>query len=166
VIPGVNYDQRAFEDVRVDEALPGARDEITYRRVIMNPAATLDFYPGHHDPEFARAQGQPTIFVNTMHVMGFIDRLVFEWGGPRTFLVRRKVSLAYPVYAGDTMVGAGRVLDTRLEERQGRRRGVVDLEVTVDNQDGVRCASGHVTASLPLGGAADGDRPWWPRKGS
>ena len=61
-----------------------------------------------------------------MHVMGFIDRMVSEWGGPRTFLARRKVSLSYPVYAGDTMVGAGRVATVREETRAGHRRGLVD----------------------------------------
>jgi acyl dehydratase len=161
VIPGVSYVQRTFEDVTVGDQLPDVRDDITYRRVVMNPAATLDFYPGHHDPAFARAQGQPTIFVNTMHTMGFIDRLVSEWGGPRTFLVRRKVTLAFPVYAGDTMVGAGAVAAVREEHRGSQRRGLVELELTVDNQDGVRCATAHVTVALPYQDDDGAARPWW-----
>jgi acyl dehydratase len=165
MIAGVDYRQRHFEDVAEGEALVGAGDEITYRRVIMNPGATLDYFPGHHDPEYARSQGQPTIFVNTMHVMGFVDRLVAEWGGPRTFLVRRRVTLRASVYAGDTMVGSGRVLATRHEERDGRRRHLVDLEVTVDNQRGERCATGAVTVALPGRGDGEGTRPWWPPGG-
>ena len=165
MIPGVAYDQRLFDDVEVGEQLPAVRDEITYRRVIMNPAATLDFFPGHHDPEYARAQGQPTIFVNTMHVLGFVDRLVSAWGGPRSFLVRRKVSLSFPVYAGDAMVGSGSVVATRQEERAGRRRGLVELECAVDNQHGARCASAGVTVALPLRTADGNERPWWPRQG-
>ncbi len=165
MIPGVSYHQRRFDDVEVGEQLPGVRDEITYRRVIMNPAATLDFFPGHHDPEFARAQGQPTIFVNSMHVLGFVDRLVSAWGGPRTFVVRRKVSLSLPVYAGDTMVGSSRVTATRKDERAGRRRGLVELECAVDNQHGARCATAEVTVALPLRTADGKERPWWPKEG-
>jgi acyl dehydratase len=165
VIPGVSYEQRHFDDVKVGEELPETRDEITYRRVIMNPAATLDFFPGHHDPEYARAQGQPTIFVNTMHIMGFVDRLVSAWGGPRTFLVKRKVALSFPVYAGDAMVGTGVVVATREEERDGHRRGLVELECAVDNQHGARCATAGLTVTLPLRTADAMERPWWPREG-
>ena len=162
MIAGVSYAQRYFDDVKVGEQLPATRDEITYRRVIMNPVATLDFFPGHHDPEFARAQGQPTIFVNTMHTMGFVDRLVTAWGGPRTFLVRRKVSLALPVYAGDAMMGSGVVVATREEERSGRRRGLVELECEVDNQHGARCATAELTVALPFRTSDEQERPWWP----
>ncbi len=107
MIDGVDYSQRFFEDVAPGDELPRVDDEITYRRVIMNPATTWDYFPGHHDPEYARAQGQPTIYVNTMHFLGFADRVVSEWAGPRSFLVRRKVSTLMSIYAGDTMVGTG-----------------------------------------------------------
>lgn len=165
MIEGVDYAQRWFEDVAEGEELPGTADLVTYRRVIMNPAATWDFYPGHHDPEYARAQGQPTIFVNTMHLMGFVDRLVTDWGGPRTFVVRRRVSLSRSVYAGDTMVGAGQVVATREQVRDGQRRGLVDLELSVDNQDGGRCATAAVTVALPRRADGEGVRPWWPPEG-
>ncbi|MGH9216138.1 MAG: hypothetical protein ACRDZS_07780, partial [Acidimicrobiales bacterium] len=89
MIPGVSYGQRYWDDVEEGSALPRVDDEITYRRVIMNPATTWDYFPGHHDPEYARSQGQPTIYVNTMHFLGFVDRLATEWGGPRSFIARR-----------------------------------------------------------------------------
>jgi acyl dehydratase len=162
VIDGVDYAQRQFEEVTQGERLPETSDLITYRRVIMNPAATWDFFPGHHDPEYARAQGQPTIFVNTMHIMGFIDRIVTEWAGPRSFLVRRKVSLRRSVYAGDTITGRGQVVSLRVEERRGRRRELVDLDISVDNQDGDSCAAATVTLALPSSSDDPEVRPWWP----
>jgi acyl dehydratase len=153
--------QRYAEEVEVGAALPTVEDEITYRRVIMNPATTWDYFPGHHDPAYARAQGQPTIYVNTMHFLGFIDRMVSEWAGPRSFLVRRKVSTHLSIYAGDTMVGRGHVVARRHEERDGRVRHLVDLELSVENQHGARCASALVTVALP---ARTEERPqvlWW-----
>jgi acyl dehydratase len=149
MMDGVDYRQRLFEDVEVGEELPRVEDVITYRRVIMNPATTWDYFPGHHDPEYARAQGQPTIYVNTMHFLGFIDRCLTGWAGPRSFLVRRKVSTLRSIYAGDTMAGTGRVVGTRREERAGQVRHLVDLEFEVANQRGERCASVAATMALP-----------------
>jgi acyl dehydratase len=160
MIDGVDYHQRFFEDVDPGEELPKVEDVITYRRVIMNPATTWDYFPGHHDPEYARAQGQPTIYVNTMHFLGFIDRCLTGWAGPRSFLVRRKVSTLMSIYAGDTMVGTGRVVGTRLEERAGQVRHLVDLEFEVGNQHGQRCASVLATVALPSRDAGD-QSPLW-----
>ena len=153
--------QRYAEDVEVGAALPTVEDEITYRRVIMNPATTWDYFPGHHDPAYAQAQGQPTIYVNTMHFLGFIDRMVSEWAGPRSFLVRRKVSTHLSIYAGDTMVGSGQVVGTRREERDGRVRHLVDLELSVANQDGARCASALATVALPARQEGPPQVLWW-----
>jgi acyl dehydratase len=158
---GVEYRQRFIEDVAPAEELPRVEDIVTYRRVIMNPATTWDYFPGHHDPEYARAQGQPTIYVNTMFVLGFLDRCVAEWSGPQSFLARRKVSTRRSVYAGDIIVGAGRVAGVRHEERDGFIRHLVDLELEVTNQHGEQCVAALASVALPS--RADGGEPhlWW-----
>jgi acyl dehydratase len=150
MIPGVSYEQRYWEDVEEGSALPRTDDEITYRRVIMNPATTWDYFPGHHDPAYARSQGQPTIYVNTMHFLGFVDRLATEWGGPCSFIARRKISMQRSIYAGDTMVGEGRVVRRYTDEAGARVRHLVDLELTVKNQDGELCCPATVTLELPV----------------
>jgi acyl dehydratase len=149
VIPNISYAQRFWEDVQEGEILPRVEDPISYRRVVMNAGATWDYFPGHHDPEYARAQGQPTIYVNTMHFLGFIDRLATDWAGPRTFIARRKMSMQRSIYAGDTMVGEGRVTHRYTEEVDGCTRYLVDLEVTVSNQHGEVCSPASVTLELP-----------------
>ncbi len=161
MIEGVDYTQRFFEDVEPGDELPRIDDEITYRRVIMNPATTWDYFPGHHDPEYARAQGQPTIYVNTMRFLGFADRVMSEWAGPRSFLVRRKVSTLMSIYAGDTMVGTGHVVGKRREEQDGDVRYLVDVELTVGNQHGNRCASVTATIAIPAREDAGRSRLWW-----
>lgn len=149
MIPGVSYTQRYWEDVEEGDELPRVEDLITYRRVIMNPATTWDYFPGHHDPEYARSQGQPTIYVNTMHFLGFVDRLATDWAGPRTFIARRKVSMRQSIFAGDTMVGEGRVTRRYTDDSTGRVRHLVDLEMTVSNQHGEVCCPASVTLELP-----------------
>ncbi len=49
-----------------------------------------------------------------------------------------------PIYAGDSMVGRGRVIDKRREES----RLVVDLEITVFNQRAETCCPAEVTLDL------------------
>ena len=134
---------RAWADVQVGEDLPVLVDEITYRRVVMNPGATWDYFPGHYDPEYARSQGQPTIYANSLHLFGLLDRAATEWAGPTAFLVRRAVRLQLSMYAGDTVTVAGSVTGKRDE-------GLVDLQLSVTNQSGAPCCTAELT--LRLGG--------------
>ena len=141
-----------------DEFAP-VSDLITYRRAIMNPATTLDYFPGHFDPEYAREVGHPTIFVNTMHLMGFIDRLTMQWCGPASFIMRRTMKMSVPIYAGDTMVGSGIV--TAISSGSGDADGpripeglpadlttVVELTVRLDNQHAITCAQAQLVVAI------------------
>src|SRR3954453_2379152 len=124
----------SVHDVRWDEiaegaAIPPLVDEITYRRVAMNPGATGDYFPGHYDPEYARRQGQPTIYANSLHVFATLDRAVTDWAGPRSFLMRRNVRLHSSMYAGDTVTVSGVVTGKR--EDGGAR--IVELDLTMAN---------------------------------
>ena len=145
VIDGVRYDQLVWDDVDEGTVLPVVRQPVSYRRVVMNPGATWDYFPGHHDPEYARSQGQPTIYVNTLHFLGFVDRVVTDWAGPRTFIARRRIAMQHSIYAGDTMIGEGRVTAKRVDGA----RHLVDIDLVVSNQDGVVCCPAFVTAALP-----------------
>ena len=137
---------RRFDDVTEGEVLAHVEDPISYRRVIMTPGATLDYFPGHHDPAYARAQGQPTIYLNTLHLLGFVDRLATAWGGPGSFVAARTLSVRRSVYAGDTMVGDGTVV-RRFLAPNGRQS--VELAITVTNQHGQLCAPATVELELP-----------------
>ena len=118
-------------DVAEGQAIPPLVEEITYRRVVMNPGATGDYFPGHYDPDYARRQGQPTIYANSLHVFGLLDRAVTDWAGPTAFLMRRNVRLVSSMYAGDTATVSGVVT--------GKRRDgdavIVDLALTMTAQD-------------------------------
>jgi hypothetical protein len=87
-----------------------------------------------------------------MHFLGFVDRLATVWGGPRSFIARRKVSMQRAIYAGDTMVGEGRVARRYIDDAGARVRHLVDLELTVKNQRGELCCPATVTLELPARG--------------
>jgi acyl dehydratase len=137
-----------WDEVAVPVDLPEVVDEISYQRVVMNAATTWDYFPGHYDPAYARSQGHPTIFVNTMHIAGFIDRIATDWAGPYSRVVRRKMRILGSIYAGDSMVGRGRVTDKRCDTSARSPRYLVDLEVSVYNQRGELCCPAEVTLEL------------------
>ena len=130
-----------MRDVQVGDALPVLVDEITYRRVIMSPGATWDYFPGHYDPDYARSQGQPTIYANSLHLFGLVDRAATDWAGPEAFVVRRKVRLHESMHAGDTVTVTGSVTGTHED-------GLVDLALAVTNQHGRPCCTAEVTLRL------------------
>ena len=142
------YPRLAWEDVSVPTELTEVVDTLDYQRVVMNPGATWDYFPGHFDPDYAQRHGHPTIFVNTMHIAGFVDRIATDWSGPYSRVVRRKVSLLGSFYAGDSMVGRGRVVDKRLETSGGNPRHLVDLEIAVFNQRDELCCPAALTIEL------------------
>jgi acyl dehydratase len=137
-----------WDDVAVPTDLPETVDEISYERVVMNSATTWDYIPWHFDPQYARNNGHPTIFVNTMHLAGFVDRIATAWAGPYSRVVRRNVTLQGSIYAGDSMVGRGRVIDKRRETTGATPRYLVDLEVGVYNQRDELCCPAEVTLEL------------------
>lgn len=141
--PGIQ--QREWEDVLEGEAIPRLESEITLKRVIMDAAATWDYFPGHHNVDYARQQGQKTIYINTMMFQGLIDKVIIDWAGPETVLLRRKMTMQRSIYAGDTMYGEGKVVGKRVDD-QGRH--LVDLEVVIGNQEGVVCPA-TATIALP-----------------
>jgi acyl dehydratase len=138
-----------WQRLTVPVDLPEVRDEIDYQRVVQNAGATWDYFPGHIDPAYAQSQGHPTIFVNTMHLAGFADRVATDWAGPHSRVVRRKMRLAGSIYAGDTMVGRGRAVAKRCDTSVDPPRYLVDLLIEVTNQRGELCSPVELTLELP-----------------
>lgn len=138
-----------WDEVAVQAQLPEVVDQISYERVVMNAGTTWDYVPWHFNPEYAKNHGHPTIFVNTMHITGFIDRIATNFGGPYSRVIRRKVSLLGSIYAGDSMVARSRVVGKRIGASGDAPRYLVDLEVGVFNQRDELCCPAEVTLELP-----------------
>ncbi|HZZ45343.1 MAG TPA: MaoC family dehydratase N-terminal domain-containing protein [Pseudonocardia sp.] len=108
--------------------LPSISMPIDYRRVVHNAAATWDWFPGHHNPEYARDQGQRTIYLSTLFFHGFIDRAANEWFGPSYRPRRRRIEMKRSIYAGQTATAVARTLDTTA--------GTTRINGTVDSEEG------------------------------
>lgn len=140
------YPQRLWSDVKSGEALPPIELAVEYARIILNAASTWDYFPGHHNPEYARAQGQPDIYVSTIFFHGFIDRLITDWGGPSTFIRRRRMRMVASVHPGDTMRAEGHVLRHYIDEDGC---GMVDLDIRITTARGL-CVPASASVRLPL----------------
>ncbi|GLB81288.1 MaoC/PaaZ C-terminal domain-containing protein [Mycobacterium kiyosense] len=132
-----------FEDITVGDTLTPVSIEISYKRICMNAASTWDWFPGHHDPDYARSQGQRTIYLSSLFFHGFIDRGLNEWAGPDALIRRRKISMIRSIYPGQTATLSGKVVG----KRQDAGRHLVDLELLVSSDDGP-CVPSEATVEL------------------
>jgi acyl dehydratase len=136
---------RFFEDVKTGDALPPVVVEnLTRTDLVRYAGASGDFNPMHHDEEFARMAGNPTVFGHGMLTAGFVARCVTDFVGVEN-LRRYKVRFATRVWPGDTITCTGTV--TRTYEADGEKR--IDGELTATTQRGETAVSGTFTAALP-----------------
>jgi len=129
-------------DVQVGEELKGFSLELTPSRMVAQVSGTQDFYPVHHDRDFARQAGHADIFINTAFIRGCLCRVVTDWMGDDGFVKSLGFQMRRPNFAGETVAARGRV------KKKGPD-GRVDLEVWLENAGEVT-VPGTATVILPV----------------
>jgi acyl dehydratase len=119
-------------DWQEGDKLPPISLPLTLRRSVQAVAATRDFYPVHHDPDFAKASGAEGLFFNTMFLQGFVGRVACEWFGNDAFLRRLVVAMRGSNYVDRTLTAEGYISNIRDED--GAR--LIDTQVTLSTEDG------------------------------
>ena len=135
-----------FAQIKEGDALPNLTFEVSYTTLAQDVAGTRDYYPIHHDPEFAKAGNARNIFLNTMWYQGMVNRFVSEWAGYESFLRKLSVDMKSHGCPGDTITVRGTVLATRTDD-QGCK--LVDLDVRMDNQLQPDVLLSKVTVEIP-----------------
>src|SRR5262245_42097923 len=136
-----------FDGVREGETLPPfVVEKLTRTDLVRYAGASGDFNPIHHDEEFAKAAGNPTVFGHGMLTAGFLAKCLTDAVGVEN-LRRYKVRFATRVGPGDRITCTGRV--TKKYEADGERR--IDGELTATRQTGETAVTGTFTAALPSG---------------
>ncbi len=139
------FRQVYWQDVTLDTVVPAISMDVTYKHAIQHVAAGWDYMPGHHNPDYARSQGQRTIYLNTLFHQSFVDRVLTDWAGPLTFIARRKISMKASIYPDERIIGTAQILRVyRGEAGDGR----VDLSVVIRNPD-ADCCLADCTIRLP-----------------
>ena len=105
---------------------------VTLTLCVLDASATRDFFPGHHDREYARAQNARDVYLNTMFFHGLADRLALDWAGPRARIERRTLHMLSPVCVGDTLTATGVV------EREDDDRAIIAVDMRTRSAPGAR----------------------------
>ncbi len=135
--------------VAVGDTLPEFALPVTSTVIVAGAIASRDFMPAHHDPEYARGQGAPDMFMNILTTNGYVARYVTDWAGVETMVRSIRIRLGGPAVPGQALRFTGQV--TRVEEEGDER--VVEVRVRAANDLGDH-ATGTVELSLPRVGAA------------
>jgi acyl dehydratase len=85
--------------------------------IVSAAIATRDFYPVHHDRDFAVRGGSKDIFLNILTTTGLVQRYVTDWAGPDAVVRSTSIRLGAPCYAGDTLTFSGQVAETSGDDR-------------------------------------------------
>nr|WP_184079744.1 OB-fold domain-containing protein [Nocardiopsis mwathae] len=124
---------------------------MTRTSIIAQALATRDFQDIHHDPDRARAQGSPDVFMNILTTQGLVERCVTDWAGPAARVRSIAVRLGVPNHAGDTFSLRGTVA-----ERDGPR-----TTVAVRGTNGIGThVTGTVVVEVP-GPRCGGEESRW-----
>jgi len=128
----------------VGDELPVFELPVTSTVIVAGAIASRDFMPAHHDPDFARAQGAPHMFMNILTTNGYVARFVTDWAGPEAKLRSIKIRLGAPAIPGQALRFTGRVEEVKDE---GDER-VIEVAVRAANDLGDH-ATGTVAVGVP-----------------
>ena len=134
-----------WDDVEVGTEIPGYSLELDPTRIVLQVSGSQDFYPVHHDPEFATGGGHPDIFVNTGFMQGCFNRLICDWIGDEGWLKKFRMEMRRMNRPGDTMTLKGKVARKHVEGDEH----LVECELWAENErEGVTTPS-FALVSLP-----------------
>ena len=112
--------------------------------IVAGAIASRDFMPVHHDPEFAKKQGSPNMFMNILTTNGLCVKFLTDWAGPEAMVKRLAIRLGVPAFPNDPLRFTGTVTGTS-EGADGE--GLIEVEFRGSNSLGDH-VSGTATVSL------------------
>jgi acyl dehydratase len=137
---GVTWDDLA----EGTKAEPRDFGPLTRTDFVRYQGASGDFNPIHHDEEYAKGAGFPTVFSVGMLQAGILGTYVTDWLGA-TNVRRFGFQFREQVWPGDTLTCNGEV--TKRYEEDGERK--VDLELLCTRQTGGAAIKGWATFVAP-----------------
>jgi acyl dehydratase len=130
-----------YDDVEVGAEAPALTHELTRTDLVMYAGASGDFNPMHHDEVAAQGAGLPSVFGHGMFSMGLLGKAITDYVGIGN-LERYKVRFTRQTWPGELLISSVKVTGKR--EEDGEK--LVELEVTLSNQDGEVKVAGEAVA--------------------
>jgi acyl dehydratase len=131
-----------FDDVSVGDEAPVLSHELTRTDLVMYAGASGDFNPMHTDEVTAQAAGLPSVFGHGMFSMGLLGKALTDYVGVAN-LRRYQVRFTKQTWPGETLTS--KIVVTAKHDDDGER--LVDLAVTLSNQDGEVKVAGEAVAT-------------------
>lgn len=100
-----------WRTIKVGDEVTPLEIPVTATVIVAGAIASRDYMPVHHDPEFAKGQGSPNIFMNILSTNGLCVRFLTEWAGPETMVKNLAIRLGVPSFPGDPLRFTGTVTD-------------------------------------------------------
>lgn len=132
-------------EVAVGDELPAFELPVTSTVIVAGAIASRDFMPAHHDPNFAKGQGAPDIFMNILTTNGYVSRFITDWAGPHAFVRKIAIRLGAPAIPGQALRFTGQVTSTSSVGDEC----VIEVAIRAVNDLGDH-ATGSVIVTLPL----------------
>lgn len=117
---------------------------VTATVIVAGAIASRDFMPVHHDPEFAKKQGSPNMFMNILTTNGLCTKFLTDWAGPEAMVKKLSIRLGVPSFPDDPLRFTGTVTGT---SAGADGEGLVEVEFRGSNSLGDH-VSGTATLSL------------------
>jgi acyl dehydratase len=133
-----------YEDVKEGDTAPVRSHTLTRTDLVQYAGASGDFNPMHHDEIKAQAAKLPSVFGHGMFSMGFLAAAINDYVGVGN-LTAYSVRFVKQTWPDNVLSTAIKVTGKR--EEGGKN--LIDMEVTLSNQDGDQVVAGEATAALP-----------------
>jgi acyl dehydratase len=133
-----------WRDINVGDEVTPLEVPVTATVIVAGAIASRDFMPVHHDPEFAKKQGSPNMFMNILTTNGLCVRFLTDWAGPEAMVKRLAIRLGVPAFPNDPLRFTGTVTG---KAEGADREGLIDVLFAGTNSLGDH-VSGTATVSL------------------
>ena len=115
-------------------------EDLKRTQIVMYAGASGDYNPVHTDEVFTKeVAGYPSVFAHGMLTMGMTGKMVTNYVGDGR-LTEYGVRFTSQVFPGDTLDATATVV--------GVSNGIVDLDISTVNQDGVEVLKGSAKARV------------------
>ena len=133
-----------WSEIEVGDEVTPLEIPITTTIIVAGAIASRDFMPVHHDPEFAKQQGSPNMFMNILTTNGLCVRFLTDWAGPEAMVKKLAIRLGVPAFPNDPLRFTGSVTG---KSQGADGEGLIEVAFKGSNSLGDH-VSGTATVSL------------------
>lgn len=137
-----------FSRIKQDDSIPALSKAITQDRINKWADAVGDYNPLHVDLEYAKKTKFKKTIAHGPLIISYISEMMGAWLGDNWLEGGKLLDIRFkaPVKSGDQITIEGIVKDKRNEND----RAIVQCEVFITNQEGIKVLEGRAIGGWPL----------------